>query len=81
MKCHDAERWISRSLDGDLSRDEQAELEAHFADCDSCRQTQSDWQDYGSRMRERPAPAGPMPGASASVSQGAAGIGVILQGA
>lgn len=37
VQCDDAERMLSRSLDGDLTRAETRQLYMHLASCESCR--------------------------------------------
>jgi hypothetical protein len=37
VQCDDALRWLSRSLDGDLTRAETRQLYLHLASCESCR--------------------------------------------
>ncbi len=37
VQCDDAERWLSRNLDGDLTRAETRQLHLHLASCESCR--------------------------------------------
>ena len=37
IQCDDAERWLSRNLDGDLTRAETRQLYLHLASCESCR--------------------------------------------
>ena len=37
VQCDDAERWLSRNLDGDLTRAETRQLYLHLASCESCR--------------------------------------------
>lgn len=37
VQCDDAERWLSRNLDGDLTRAETRQLYLHLASCEPCR--------------------------------------------
>lgn len=37
MKCQRIEQWLSDSIDGEISRREEARIRDHIATCDSCR--------------------------------------------
>jgi hypothetical protein len=43
MKCADAQKWISESLDGELEAKRQAELKAHLEACPDCRSLAHDF--------------------------------------
>ena len=51
MNCHQAEKALSRHLDGELSAELVTGLEKHLASCAACRETAVDWQGYGDNFR------------------------------
>jgi anti-sigma factor RsiW len=51
MNCNQAEKALSRYLDGELPAGEVADLEQHLASCSSCRETADEWQGYGETLR------------------------------
>lgn len=44
MKCKKAEKWILRSLDKKLTKEEQEKMRHHLNLCSSCQQIQRDYQ-------------------------------------
>lgn len=42
MRCHKAQEYVSRSVDGELSPRESARLERHLAGCPECRELEAD---------------------------------------
>lgn len=59
MRCRDAERLISRSLDGDITAREALELRAHLTCCRACSVLHSDLTRLQDMLRR--APASPAP--------------------
>lgn len=65
MNCAEAESLIAEALAGELGEADRAALEEHLAECQSCRQTQVEWQEDDRQLREGFAP---WRGASATVA-------------
>lgn len=62
MKCHQAEKLISRLVDGRLSAEATASLEAHLRVCPSCAQALADYRQLKSLMSDLRVPeAEPLP--------------------
>ena len=55
MNCHKAEELLSRAMDGELSPDERAALDAHIAVCPGCRALRDEWSQFGAYMRQEKA--------------------------
>jgi len=51
MNCSQAEKALSRHLDGELLAGEVASLEKHLSSCSACRETAAEWGGYGSALR------------------------------
>jgi anti-sigma factor RsiW len=51
MNRKQAMRWISRSIDGDLSADQEEQLAAYLADHPDLRAMRDEWTSYGDSMR------------------------------
>jgi predicted anti-sigma-YlaC factor YlaD len=43
MNCKQAQEWISRGMDGELSTTDRERLEQHLIQCPGCRQIQDHW--------------------------------------
>ena len=52
MNCDQAELWMSRALDGELSRDQEGILNEHLERCPACRQVREQWLVSTRLMRE-----------------------------
>ena len=59
MTCHKSRKYISRSIDGDLSERESARLEHHLGACGECRALQADLRKIvdGAARLETPEPS------------------------
>lgn len=55
MNEQQAQEWMSRALDGELSAAEQAELERHLAEHPESRALQAEWRRVGDLLRAEPA--------------------------
>lgn len=53
MNCHQAEELLSRALDGELSQEHLAALDAHVASCASCRALRDEWSKYSGMLRDQ----------------------------
>src|SRR5438046_1570916 len=47
---------LSAYLDGQLGREEAAQLETHLIDCAGCRETLAAWRNLGKAMKALPEP-------------------------
>lgn len=53
MKCKTAEKWLSMSLDGELTPARQDRLNEHLATCERCRALKAQWERAGMLMRRQ----------------------------
>lgn len=51
MNCRQAEKALSRHLDGELPESQVDALEQHLSDCAACRETAAEWRGYGDTLR------------------------------
>lgn len=51
MNCRQAEKALSRHLDGELPEPQVDALERHLSDCAACRETAAEWRGYGEAIR------------------------------
>ncbi|MEZ5277011.1 MAG: zf-HC2 domain-containing protein [Opitutaceae bacterium] len=57
MNCRQAEKALSRHLDGELPEARVEALERHLSECATCRDTAAAWAGYGEAMKAgAPAP-------------------------
>lgn len=52
MKCQTAKKWISEYIDGDLDAANKARLDAHCAQCASCKKVLEDFQTISESAKE-----------------------------
>ena len=57
MNSCENEALLSRSLDGELTQDEQRRLHAHLQECPGCRKMLSDLETMEEALRSAPAPS------------------------
>jgi len=60
MKCRKAERWVLRSLDGVLKKEERRELERHISSCPLCQQREKEYRSIFDVLKKE-FPSEPLP--------------------
>lgn len=51
INCRQAEKALSRHLDGELPESQVDALEQHMSDCAACRETAAEWRGFGENLR------------------------------
>lgn len=59
MNCNQAERALTRALDGELPAAERAGLDEHLRACPACRDAEAAWRAAGDLLRAQQVPAPP----------------------
>jgi anti-sigma factor RsiW len=59
MNCRQAERVLTRAMDGELPAAERAGLEEHLRACRVCRATEAAWREAGGFLRAQEVPTPP----------------------
>ena len=52
MNCNKAKKWLSLTMDNELSAQKRERLEQHLAQCPACRALKEQWMSYGNILRQ-----------------------------